>query len=82
MVTRIKGRLSERRGAVKEEVGGSEQGTGFDQMWRVQGERAGLRLASVTPQHPQKGPPYPPPPPPPRLRRQRASPTEIRAAVP
>lgn len=79
MVTRSKGRLSERRGAVREEVGGSEQGVGFDQTWRVQGERAGLRLASVTPQHPQKGPPTPTPP---RLCRQLASPTEIRAAVP
>lgn len=66
MGTGSKGGSVRERGAVREGVGGSEQGTGFDQTWRVQGERAGLRLASLTPQHPQEGPPYPPPPP--RLR--------------
>ena len=51
MGTGSKGGSVRERG-VREEVGGSEQGTGFDQTWRVQGERAGLRLASKTPQHP------------------------------
>ena len=64
MGTGSKGGSVRERG-VREEVGGSEQGTGFDQTWRVQGERAGLRLASKTPQHPQEGPtPTPDPPPP------------------